>query len=112
MKILCALSMFFALPALASNFTVEGNKCERYVGNARYSEAIDLIAKAMKYSTEELCTLPRLADVYVVDRVFYNEKNEAEPHIWLTLHYNEYSCQYFLREADKVVTRKNCYNTI
>jgi hypothetical protein len=113
MKFLCALSLLFAsLPAMAEGFVVEGNKCARYENNGRYREAIQIVAKAMKYSEQELCHLPRLADVYVVDRVFYNERNEAEPHIWLTLHYNEYSCQYFLREADKIVTRKNCYNTI
>lgn len=103
--------LFFSMPVFADSFTVEGNKCARYTQNARYSEAIQIIAKAMQYSTEGLCNLPHLADVYVTDRTFYNEKNEAEPHIWVTLHYNEYSCQYFLREADKVVTRKNCYNT-
>lgn len=110
MKILCAFT-FALFPFTASAFSVDGDKCARYQGNSRYEEAIAIVAKAMKYSTQELCTLPRLADFFIEDRNFVNEKQEIEPHIWLTLHYNEYSCQYFLREADKVVTRKNCYNT-
>lgn len=45
------------------------------------------------------------------ERIFLNEKQGPEPHFWVTLHYNEYSCQYFVRKIDQVVTRKTCYNT-
>lgn len=87
------------------------DKCARYRQNPKFLPAIGLIARNMQYSLEDLCHLPHLADLYVTNRVFYNEQGEEEPHVWVTLHYNEYSCQYFIRDLDQVVTRKNCYNT-
>ena len=85
--------------------------CEANLAKADFGPALEVVAKAMGYTTDELCALPHLFDIYIERRTLYNAKNEAEPHVWVTLHYNEYSCQYFVRDADHVVTRKNCYNT-
>lgn len=86
--------------------------CAKYAGNAEYLRAIEIVAHKMKYTTTELCELGRLADIFVDTRGIYNsEIDEVERHIWVTLHYNEYSCQYFVRAKDGVVTKQNCYNT-
>ena len=106
--------MVSLLGLMAFGFSAQAdtNFCARYNHQPRYVKAISVIAHNMQYDVEQLCTLPRLADIYITDRVFYvPPKNEPEPNVWITLHYNEYSCQYFVREADWVVSRKNCYNT-
>lgn len=87
------------------------NVCLPYLAKADYMAAIDSVATAAQYSAAELCTLPKLQDLYVTSRTLYNEKNQAIPHTWVTLQYSDYACQYFVREADLVITKANCYNT-
>lgn len=96
-------------PALAQ--TVPGY-CNKYTNNANYLRAISVVARNMRYTEAQLCTLPHLMDIYVTDRVFYRPpSNQPDPHVWVTLHYNEHSCQYFVRLADWRVSQANCYNT-
>lgn len=103
-----ALSMFVFLPARAGE-----RMCDKYRNNALSTYAIKVVAANLKYGFEELCNHPRLADIYVDRRNLPHPQDpmRSVPHVWVTLHYFEYSCQYFMREADGVVTRKNCYNT-
>lgn len=103
---LVIIALFFI-----SSFAQAANHCERYQNNEAFMTAIATQAERMKYTLDELCHLPRLMDIYVVDTIIVNEKNEEIPHIWLTLHYSENSCQYFLRADDYSTTKKNCYNT-
>ena len=112
MRILLAVAITFAASlSMASEFSQKS--CEQYSRNASYSKALDVVSSNMNSSRSELCSLERLMDVYVTNRVFFNmETQKDEPHVWVTLHYAEHSCQYFVREADSVVTRKNCYNTV
>ncbi|MBX3022634.1 MAG: hypothetical protein KF799_13255 [Bdellovibrionales bacterium] len=110
MKILAVLLVLCATGAAQAETALQ-KSCENYMRKPTDSQAIEVVATAMGYTTTELCQLPHLLDIYVDRRNFLNKKNEIEPHIWVTLHYNEHSCQYFVREADLVVTRKNCYNT-
>lgn len=76
-----------------------------------YQSAIGAVAKQMSYSKTELCSLARLADIHVAKRSFLNADQMPEMHTWVTLHYSEESCQYFVRDSDQVITRSNCYNT-
>lgn len=87
--------------------------CEQYQRNSEYSKALDTIASRMKYtSRSELCSLPHLFDVHITNSLIYNmEKGVDEAHVWITLHYAEHSCQYFVKIEDQSVTKKNCYNT-
>lgn len=107
-----ALSTLVSTASFASEFSEKS--CEKYGRKASYAKALDVISNNMKHSSRsELCSLPHLFDVYITDRDFYNiETQEQEPHVWVTLHYAEHSCQYFVRNSDWVVTRKNCYNTL
>lgn len=97
---------------LSVQASAAGGFCAKYNENAEYTKAIEIVAAKLKYSTEELCTLGRLADIYVDTKNIYNAQiDEVERHIWVTLHYYEYSCQYFVRAKDGVTTAQNCYNT-
>lgn len=112
MRILLALILLASTSAFASE--ISKKSCENYSRNSAYAKALDVISTNMKHSSRsELCSLPHLFDVYITDRSFYNiEEQREDPHVWVTLHYSEHSCQYFVRNSDWVVTRKNCYNTI
>lgn len=101
---LCALFTFNAHAVLP-------NHCAKFAGNPVALQTIEQVANRMQYSFQQLCTLPRLMDIFMDRKIFINPQQQPEPHLWLTLHYNEYSCQYFIREADRVLTRSNCYNT-
>lgn len=109
------ISSFFGLSlntALAENQYQLPGYCTKYSSKESYLKAIQVVASYMKYSPQELCELPRLADIYVVDTNFYNpETRQDEDHIWITLHYSSYSCQYFVRNADFNITKKDCYDT-
>lgn len=88
--------------------------CARYTTSAEskaYLTALSVVAKNLQYTEDQMCTLPTLSDIHLAKRNFVNAQQEIESHVWVTLHYSEYSCQYFVRESDWVVTRKNCYNT-
>lgn len=86
--------------------------CEKYSQNQEYTKALEIVAAKLQYTTEEMCSLPRLADIFVDTKNIYNAQiDEVERHIWVTLHYAEYSCQYFVRAKDGVTTAQNCYST-
>lgn len=88
-----------------------GPLCERYLDNALEVAAIETVSFNMQYTPEQLCSLPMAYDIQITHTMLSDEDQRPIPHTWLTVHYNEYSCQYFVRDADKVVTKKNCYNT-
>lgn len=104
-----ALMTLAAGTVQASPFSEQS--CAKYSKNIDFTKALTVVATNMKSSVNELCGLERLMDVYIVNRNFYTEQGEPIPHVWVTLHYAEHSCQYFVRNADWVVTQKNCYNT-
>lgn len=88
-----------------------GPHCEAYLSKPLYVSALKTVARNMLYTPEQLCSLERIMAVEVQHTNLLDENQRPIPHTWVTLHYNEYSCQYFVRDADKVVTKKNCYNT-
>lgn len=107
-SILFALALFSVAPAFGRQ-----RMCDKYANNAPYVKALNIVATNLQYTLDGMCNLSRLSDIYVDRRNWPSAKDpmKMEMHIWVTLHYNEYSCQYFVRESDGVVTRKNCYNT-
>lgn len=109
--ILLGLTLF----VLSSNAFAWSGLCEKVASNAKhpeYAQALTLLAKHMEYSEEQLCNHPRILDIYGDNKTLFNpETHKPEPHVWMTLHYSEYSCQYFFRQADWKLTQSNCYNT-
>lgn len=105
------LTVLVTLVVSAQSAFAFGPLCERYLNNPLEVAAIRTVAKNMQYAPETLCSLERILDIQIVHTNLLDENGRPIPHTWLTLHYNEYSCQYYVRDADKVVTKKNCYNT-
>ncbi|MEO5970126.1 MAG: hypothetical protein ABIQ95_09380 [Bdellovibrionia bacterium] len=104
--ILAATVLFSASAAMAQN-----NFCDQYASKGTYLTAIATVASKMNYTFEELCSLPRLMDIQMLDSLRYSEDYELIDHSKITLHYETYSCDYFVRNSDQVVTKKGCYNT-
>ncbi len=104
--LLAGMVLFTAHTSLAQT-----DFCTQYAAQPSYLAAIDQLATAMQYSYKGLCTLSTLADVQIIPTVLRDENFQPVNHLWVTLHYETYSCQYFIRDTDGVVTRKNCYNT-
>lgn len=112
--LLFSITSIFSINSFAktdNSYALSGH-CEKYSNQKNYIKAIQVVASYAKYSPVELCELSRLADIYVVDTNIYNpETRQDEDHIWVTLHYNAYSCQYFVRNSDFNITKKDCYDT-
>ena len=92
-------------PALAY-----GKHCAKYADKPLYVQAIETVAQEMNYTPEQLCNLERAGDIYITHTSLTDEKGDLIPHTWLTVHYYEYSCQYFMRDSDRVITKSNCYS--
>lgn len=106
MKLFALAVLMFSASAFA-----QGNGCTRYSNNQVFMKAIETVAQEIGYSYEDMCSGSRVLDVHVTTKKIYNEQQEPIPHVWVSLHYNEYSCQYFVRESDFTITKGNCYNT-
>lgn len=106
MKTLALALSLFSFSAFA-----QGHGCARYEYKPVFTESLKTVANFLDFSYEELCSHPRVLDVHVTTTKIYNQKQEPIPHVWVTLHYNEYSCQYFVNETNFEVTKSNCYNT-
>lgn len=111
MKLALVLFSLLATAAATAPAFASSGKCAQFAGRPAVLHALELLAEKMQLSQEELCNRPGLADIHATKKNILNEKMEVIPHHWITLHYGEYSCQYFFREADFVVTAQNCYNT-
>lgn len=110
MKLSLILSLFALLPVAAQAEPTSG-LCAPYAHKPEAVRVFSLLAKKMALSEEEFCSRPGLAAIHFTTKNIVNEKLEVIPHYWATLHYGEYSCQYFVRQADFVATAQNCYNT-
>ena len=105
-NILLGIIFFIANTALAQN-----NFCAQYAAKPTYLTAISKLATEMNYTFEQLCSLSTLGDIQVVPTALRDENYQPVNHVWVTLHYETYSCQYFVRDADQIIIRENCYNT-
>lgn len=105
MKLLGLLALLSVSSLHAADF------CQKYDKHPLFINSVEVVAKNMKSSLEELCSNPSIYDIYVTSTDVVSVTGESIPHTWVTLHYAEHSCQYFVREVDLVVTKKNCYNT-
>jgi len=85
--------------------------CTQYVGQSKYMTAIHSVATAMGYTDPQLCSLSTLVDIQLMPSIRYNEENLRVDHVLVTLYYETYACQYWVRNDDQVITSKNCYNT-
>ena len=114
--VLAALLLVGSLSTASANGRF--NHCEKYLGKTSGNGAIAMpdllqqLAAKLGYSYEELCQHPRIMDIYSEVRNLHNrEKDTFELHQFITLHYNEYSCEYRFNLVTNSWGAQKCYNT-
>lgn len=109
MKLIAAcLLLCFSSSALANPH------CGRYLSDARKTEVLESLADELLYSYDELCSHARIQNIQMEQGEFYyDDTKEFEVHDIVTIHYNEYSCEYHHNVARKLWQSglHRCYNT-
>lgn len=86
--------------------------CARYMENSTTAFLMQSLAQKLMYSYEEFCNHPRIMDVYQEDKLVYKrETDEYQKYKFVTVHYNEYSCEYQYNLDEKRWAKQECYNT-
>lgn len=105
-----ALSLFttlFADAALAS-----GRLCTKFESRPAVQTVVQILAKKLSYSMEQLCNHERILDIQDEPRrFFYQDSGQYETHTVITLHYNEYSCEYHYNAGRSQWQKEYCYST-
>lgn len=84
--------------------------CAKYQGSDL--ELVSMLAEKLFYTRDKLCSHPRILDIQKEIRsAYYVDVDSYEDLIVLTLHYNEYSCEYHYNRKRKLWSRQSCYNT-
>ena len=90
----------------------EVNHCAQFDADPEMSRLLYSLSEKLSYSYEELCSEPRIFDIFSERRqVYYLESDSYHEHMFITLHYNEYSCEY---QFDMVMDQwadQHCYST-
>lgn len=86
--------------------------CDKFAGRPQIETVVQMLAKKLSYTPEELCTLPRLFDIQDEQRRFYYaDTDRYEDHTVITLHYGEYSCEYHYNTGRAEWKKQYCYST-
>lgn len=108
-------ALLLSLVLVTTSLTVrafEGNHCKQFDKNAKIADLFRQLAKKLQYDYEEFCNNPRIADLYHEEKlVYHREDDQYHPYEFLTIHYNEYSCQYRYSYDEKAWKNQECYNT-
>lgn len=100
------ISLFLVLFSFS---TFSSSLCQKQKFNDFEIEVISELAVKLDYSMDELCSNPRIFDIQKEKRVVFNRKTQkSEAHLVITLHYNEYSCEYHF--ASEKLAWANDYN--
>lgn len=111
MKFLTLLASIFLVATTATANEVT-RYCEKQQSNPVHAELLKALAQKLSYDYNEFCNSPRIIDVFFEDRSVYNRESDTyEDHKFITLHYNEYSCQYTFNLVKKAWGKQHCYNT-
>lgn len=90
------------------------DKCIRYNKKPELIDLLEQLADRMNYTYEEFCTNIRIWDIQKETRqYYYRDTDQMEPHSVITVHYNEYSCEYHYNDIRQqwMKSRDYCYNT-
>lgn len=108
-SILMGLFVFFTLNF---SFAVAPNHCIQYNHKPEVRKALEALAVKLSYSYDEFCGSTRILDIHQEERLIYNQpKDEYDNHLVITLHYNEYSCEYKYNLVDESWGNQYCYST-
>lgn len=109
-KIIAIWFISFCLPMFS--YAVMPNHCEKFSSNPPIMKILESLATKLSYSFNEMCTQSRIADIYQeTKQVYIREKDAYHDHIFVTLHYYEYSCEYQFDLVEQRWGKQNCYNT-
>lgn len=99
-----------ALPSLG--FAVLPNHCDQFSKNTKVMDVLQSLASKLRYDFGQMCTLSRIADIYQETRsVYIREKDVYQDHLFVTLHYYDYSCEYQYNLIEDKWGDQYCYNT-
>jgi hypothetical protein len=105
------LLCFIALSAMSAS-AGPVNYCERYLSNQLNNFLMHSLAEKLGYTYEEFCVHPRILDVFQEDRrVYHKETDSWQDYRFVTIHYNEYSCEYRYNLNQSRWLGQHCYNT-
>lgn len=108
MKLLIIFFSFF----LAAQTMFAQNLCAQFPTNSHKEGLLKELSTRLNYSYEEFCSNNRILAIYdEVRKVYYAESDEYHDHLFITLHYNEYSCEYQYDLNDRQWRDQHCYNT-
>ncbi|MCO5113225.1 MAG: hypothetical protein M9899_03520 [Bdellovibrionaceae bacterium] len=94
------------------SFAAPNDHCAPYAHDSEVISVIEILAPMLSYEYHELCESERVMAIYPTRVNVYNqEKDEYQEHISITLHYNEYSCEYRYNMVELRWGKKQCYNT-
>lgn len=95
-----------------ASFALSVDKCEQYSNNKEVIKVLEILSQKLSYTFSEFCENPRIMDIYQtrID-VYMAELDEYHEHISVTLHYNEYSCEYRYNVILNDWGKQQCYNT-
>lgn len=100
-----------ALTMLASTSALAYNPCDKYAHNEHLTNAIKTVATYIRYDFEQVCLHPMNLDIEAYEENVITKNGEIEPHVRVTLHRNEDSCYYKVRDIDGAITASRCYST-
>jgi len=104
------LCLGMALPFAAD--AVLPNHCAKFDSNPKVKELIRQLTVKLKYSEAEFCGSTRIMDIDNETRmVYHREDDRYHPYEFITLHYNEYSCEYQYSWDQSLWRDQGCYNT-
>lgn len=106
------LALIVGLGASVSAFAGPVDFCARYAKKPVADKLIRSLADKLQYSYEAFCTADRIMDVFQEDKLVYHKETDSfQPYIFVTIHYNEYSCEYQFNLQQDRWAKQECYNT-
>ncbi len=106
-----ALFLVIAL-SFAYSASAARNHCFQFLGHEVHEPLVKELAYKLKYNVAEFCNSERIQDIFIEDRLVYHRSDDQyHPYKFITIHYNEYSCEYSYDLNGKRWGHQECYNT-
>lgn len=107
-----SLLLGFALSGHPAHAESVAKYCQRYGQNEVSSKLMHDLAAKLMYSYEDFCASDRIMDVFQEDRLVYHREDDTyQKYKFITVHYDEYSCEYQYNLDYNYWGSQSCYNT-
>lgn len=104
-------SLIVALTILAGTSAFAYNPCDKYAHNDHLQKALFTVANHIRYDFVQMCLHPMNLDIQAEYINVITQEGAVEPSVRVTLHRNEDSCYYVVRDLDSAITKSRCYPT-